>query len=444
MAFNRSFKNGTQGHTKRSSELTGAISAHFFIDLYTPVLPIILPFLMDSMGLSYFLAGLVVTVFNIVSSITQPIVGIWGDKTGKHANVAFCLILGTVGITLTAITSNYLILLMLVIGAAIGHALFHPAGMNLVYRMSPPAKLGRYNSLFTTAGSISYALGPLIAGALIAFGGLPAVCWMMLPGIIGAAWIYRLTKKQGESYADDVHDASDTCNANDTCNVSDTCDANDACYADNTCDANASVKKSVSNKSQSRKTNACASNVSGSNISAALVVIVCALRAVGYIGIITYLPTLLMETEKMSSFSASIVVTIMLFVGVAGQIAGGVLSDKFGRKRMLVLGLALAIPCFLLIFTGSHLMYLGIMTYAFFASFCYVTSVTMTQELLPGKTGLASGLTLGFTMGLGGLGAAAVGFIADISGSLTGALFLLIIPIIIAPVIALFVRYRKK
>ena len=376
----------------KSSPLTGAVAGHFLIDLYTPILPIILPLLMETMDLSYFLAGLVVTVFNVVSSITQPLVGIWSDKTGKRADVAFCVLLGAVGISLSALANNYLILLMLVTGAAIGHALFHPSAMDLVYRVSPPAKLGKYNSVFTTAGSISYAFGPLVAGALIAFGGLPAVCWMVLPGIIGAAWIFRLTRRMPETAA------------------------------------SAKVQKT--------------SLIAGSASAAALVVMVCALRSIGYMGVITYLPTLLTESAGLSTLLSSLVVTIMLFFGVAGQLAGGRLSDKYGRKRMLVAGLVLAIPCFLLIFAGGFLMYAGIMSYAFFASFCYVTSVTMTQELLPGKTGLASGLTLGFTMGLGGFGAAAVGLAADITGNLVFALSLLVIPIILAPVLALFVRYK--
>ena len=97
----------------------------------------------------------------------------------------------------------------------------------------------------------------------------------------------------------------------------------------------------------------------------------------------------------------------------------------------------------MLIFTNGAVMIFGIMSYAFFASFCYVTSVTMTQELLPGKTGLASGLTLGFTMGIGGLGAAVVGLVADATGNLSGALSLMIIPVVIAPLIALLVKYKK-
>lgn len=297
------------------------------------------------------------------------------------------------GISLSALTNNYLILLMLVTGAAVGHALFHPAAMDLVYRISPPASLGRYNSIFTTAGSISYAFGPIIAGALIAFGGLPAVCWMLLPGIIGAAWIFKLTRS-----AEPLEPAA---------------------------------KK------------ARISTVEGSRSGAALVVVVCALRAIGYMAVITYLPTLLTVVEGMGSFAASVIVTVMLLFGVAGQLAGGKLSDLYGRKRMLVLGLVLAIPCFVLIFAGGWVMLLGVMSYAFFASFCYVTSVTMTQELLPGKTGLASGLTLGFTLGVGGLGAAVVGLVADMTGNLSFGMSLMIVPIIIAPVIALFVKYRK-
>ncbi|MDO5829224.1 MAG: MFS transporter, partial [Methanocorpusculum sp.] len=70
---------------------------------------------------------------------------------------------------------------------------------NLIFKISPPGKLGLYNSIFTTAGSISYAIGPLVAGCLITFAGLPSVAWLVLPGIIGAAWIWRLTAKKDKT-----------------------------------------------------------------------------------------------------------------------------------------------------------------------------------------------------------------------------------------------------
>ena len=84
------------------------------------------------------------------------------------------------------------------------------------------------------------------------------------------------------------------------------------------------------------------------------------------------------------------------------------------------------------------------MMYAFFASSCYVMSVTMTQDLLPGSVGFASGLTLGFSMGVGGLGAAVIGWAADALGSLSAAMFLLIVPTVLCPVLALLIRYPLK
>lgn len=389
-----------------NQKIRGVICGHFLIDIYTPVLSLILPLLIAQMNLSYFLAGLIVTVFNVTSSVSQPFIGLYGDKTGWRASVPLCLVIGSVGISLTAVSGNYLLLLFLAAGAAVGHALFHPAAMNIMYSLSPPAKRGLYNSIFTTSGSIGYAIGPVLAGILIAAGGLPAVAWLVIPGIVGATWMYRNNRKYRPAPS-----------------------------------APAAEKKQMPEKPAEA-----AAKKKYWWVPAGLVVSICSLRAWAYIGIITYLPTLLvLGHHGLDTFTASIVVTIMLFFGVAGQVAGGYLSDRFGRKEMLVLGLAGAIPFFALIFsTNELLMYLGVMMYAFFASSCYVMSVTMTQDLLPGNVGFASGLTLGFSMGVGGLGAAAIGWAADVMGSLSAALYLLIIPTNLCPVLALLIKYPLK
>jgi FSR family fosmidomycin resistance protein-like MFS transporter len=353
------------------------------------------------MNLSYLLAGFIVTVFNITSSVSQPFIGLYGDRTGWRASVPLCLLIGGVGISLTALSENYYLLLFLAMGAAFGHAFFHPSAMDLIHRLSPPAKKGVYNSIFTTSGSIGYALGPLLAGVLIYAGGLPAVAWLMIPAIIGATWMYR----------------------------------NDRCHRHP--DEDYSMRRVLQDTAGRKRF---------WWVPAGLVVTVCSLRAWAYLGIITYLPALLiLGHHGMSTLETSLIVTVMLFFGVAGQVAGGYLSDRYGRKEMLVLGFAAAIPFFAMIFlfTGP-LLYLGIMLYAFFASSCYVMSVTMTQELLPGNVGFASGLTLGFSMGVGGAGVAIIGWAADIMGSLSDAMFLLIIPTIACPVLALLIKYPLK
>jgi FSR family fosmidomycin resistance protein-like MFS transporter len=379
-------------------KIFASIGGHFLVDLYSPLLPIILPALILNMNLSFFLAGLIVTAFNVTSSVVQPFAGLYSDRTGKKARIWICVLFSSVGISLAVLTNNYLLMLVLVSCAALGSALFHPAAMETVFRLSPPEKRGVFNSIFTTSGSVSYSIGPLIAGIMITFYGLSSIAWLVIPGILGAIWIYSVDKKFQTSHV--------------------------AFYE---------RKRPVRKKDREKYW----------WVPAGLVVTLCSLRAWTYVGIITYLPALLILGQQgMDTITTSLIVTIMLFIGVSGQITGGYLSDRFGRKNMLVFGFASAVPFFCLIFlTQGWLMYVGIFMYSFFACFCYVTSVTMMQELLPGSVGFASGLTLGLCVGVGGIGAAIIGWAADGMGSLPDAMFLMVIPTIICPILAVFIKY---
>ena len=141
---------------------------------------------------------------------------------------------------------------------------------------------------------------------------------------------------------------------------------------------------------------------------------------------------------------ASMVVTLMLLAGVAGQVVGGHFSDRYGRKEFMIFGLVLSIPPFcLFMLTGGLVSIIGLLLFGFFLWSTFAVAVAMSHELLPGDVGLASGIMLGFAIGFGGLGVAVNGIIAD-HYSLATALGTIPIPIVVAILLMCVLPYPWK
>jgi len=141
---------------------------------------------------------------------------------------------------------------------------------------------------------------------------------------------------------------------------------------------------------------------------------------------------------------ANMIATAMLAAGVAGQMVGDALSDRHGRKEVIVAGMALAIvalAAFLASTGWVSLLSLLVFGFALWSSFS--VTLAIAHELMPGELGLSSGLLLGFSMGLGGLGVAAIGSLADTIG-LAGALSSLILPLAAATVLMAVLPYRGR
>jgi FSR family fosmidomycin resistance protein-like MFS transporter len=142
--------------------------------------------------------------------------------------------------------------------------------------------------------------------------------------------------------------------------------------------------------------------------------------------------------------TASAVMTLMLLAGVAGQIAGGRISDRIGRKEFMVFGLVGAIPAFYLFFATTGLIsIIAILIFGFFLWSTFSVALAMSHELLPGNVGLASGMMLGLAIGFGGLGVAVNGMIAD-HYSLAAALGTIPIPIAGAVILMALLPYPWK
>jgi len=359
----------------------GLSFAHFITDLYSPVLPAVIPLLILSSGYSYLLAGLLVTVYNLTSSMTQPVIGWAFDRSGRVISVSASLMISAVFIALIGLVTDYPLLMLCAILAALGHATFHPAALARVGAFCSDQNRGRLMSYFVIGGNMGFAVSPLLVGVAVGWFGVQGLVLFLLPGTLVALGIWYLTPRDP-------------------------------------------TPRPCPESDQIRETRN-PSAIGGIT----LLVLGAALRSWMIFASIAYIPTFLIH-RGFDLVTANTVATLMLLAGVAGQVVGGTLSDRYGRKEYSIIGMLLAIPPFLLFMASDGI--ISVIALLLFGSTLWSTfavTVAMGQEMMPGNIGLASGLVLGLAVGGGGIGVAITGALAD-SSSLSAALSTLPLPLI--------------
>ena len=375
--------------------ITGLAAAHMITDIYMPVLPAILPLLIAQNGYSYLTAGLLVTAYNVTSSFTQPVVGWLSDKRGLTISVSISLFISAVFVALMGVVQDYYLMMAFAVLAALGHACFHPTALSLVSRLCSAENRGRITSYFVVGGNLGYAIGPVLAGVLVWWLGLPGLVLIVIPALVMLVILRRLLPG-GIAAAHEAH---------------------------------AVPLHHVANVP--------------SKWPFVILMIASILRAWAVFAAITYLPMYLVS-QGYSLVMASIALTLMLLTGVAGQVAGGHISDRVGRKEFMVFALAGAVPLFYLFFATTGILQLVILLcFGFCLWSTFAVAVAMSHELLPGNVGLASGVMLGLAIGFGGLGVAVNGMIAD-TYSLAAAIGTIPLPIIGAVILMALLPYPWK
>ena len=350
-------------------------------DIYMPVLPAILPLLILNNGYSYFTAGLLITAYNVTSSFTQPVIGWLSDTKGLTINISISLLMSAVFVGLMGIAENYYLIMLLAVLAALGHACFHPSALSMVSRLCTSENRGRLTSYFVVGGNFGYAIGPVLAGGIVWWLGLPGLLFLILPAI---AMVFALK------------------------------------YI---------LPGGITRACSSRTGEVETQHPVTSKKPFIILMIASILRAWAIFAAITFLPMYLV-TQGYDLVMASMIVTLMLLTGVAGQVIGGHFSDRYGRKEFMIFGLVFSIPpfCFFML-TSGILSIIGLLLFGFFLWSTFAVAVAMSHELLPGNVGLASGIMLGLAIGFGGLGVAVNGIIAD-HYSLAAALGTIPVPIV--------------
>lgn len=369
--------------TSDTKSVWGLSAAHLVTDLYSPILPAILPLLIVEQGYSFFLAGLIVTVYNLTSSMMQPLVGWLFDTRGIAVHISVTVLISATFISVIGLLDNYYLVLASVAVAALGHAFFHPSALGTVSRLTRDASRGRITSYFVIGGNLGYAIGPICAGVAVGLMGLQGLVILAVPGIAMAA-VLRYVLPAPERL---------------------------------------------------QAPSAPSRNERPAYRAIALLVAASGLRAWAIFGSVAFLPTIL-TLRGTDLVTANLLVSGMLIAGVAGQLVGGVLSDRYGRKEYTLIGLVTAIPPFVIFLTtGGIISLVAMIVFGFILWSTFAVTVAMAHEIAPGNVGLVSGLMLGLAVGVGGMGVAATGWIADMTSLSLG---LATIPVAIALAVPLF------
>ncbi|KAF5069794.1 MFS transporter [Methanoculleus horonobensis] len=377
--------------TSNTKSVWGLSAAHLVTDLYSPVLPAILPLLIADQGYSFFLAGLIVTVYNLTSSFVQPLVGWVFDTRGFAVHIGTSVAISAIFISIVGLLDNYYLVLASVAVAALGHAFFHPSALGTVSRLTGDAKRGRITSYFVIGGNLGYAIGPICAGVAVGLMGLPGLAVLAVPGLVVAVVLRRILPAPDRR----------------------------------------SVPAPVAPVTRP------------SYRAIALLVAASGLRAWAIFGSVAFLPTIL-TMRGFDLVTANILVSGTLIAGVVGQVVGGVLSDRYGRKEYTIIGLVTAIPPFIVFLTtGGILSLVALMIFGFILWSTFAVTVAMAHEIAPGNVGVVSGLMLGLAVGVGGLGVSVTGWIADMT-TLTLGLATIPVAIVLAVPLFLLVPYPWK
>ncbi|HEY6842491.1 MAG TPA: MFS transporter [Chthoniobacterales bacterium] len=346
--------------------------SHLLNDTIQSVIPAIYPILKESFHLSFTQIGLITLTFQLTASLLQPFVGLYTDHRPKPYSLAIGMGFTLVGLVLLSRATNFPVILCSAALVGMGSSVFHPEASRLA-RMASGGRHGFAQSIFQVGGNAGTSLGPLLAALIIVPSGQQSVGWFSLVALVAIIVLANV----GHWYKQNLYRLKTGAQAKD--------------------------REGLSVMSRSRI------------IWALAVLIALMFSKFFYLSSMTnYFTFYLIDKFRLSVQEAQLHLFLFLFSVAAGTIIGGHLGDRFGRKYVIwgsILGVApftLLLPYANLFWTGVLTIVIGIILASAFSAI-----LVYAQELVPGKVGMISGLFFGFAFGMGGIGSAALGRLAD-------------------------------
>ncbi|MEQ6375665.1 MFS transporter [Bacillaceae bacterium S4-13-58] len=348
---------------------------HLLNDSIQSVIPAMFPILEKSMGLTYTQLGLIAFSLNMVSSVTQPIVGLVTDKKPLPYALPIGLTSSMFGILGLALAPSYGWIIVSVLFVGLGSAVFHPEGSRVAY-MAAGNRRGLAQSIYQVGGNSGQALAPVITALILVPLGQIGAAWFTLVAGIAVVFLTYIARWY-------------------------------------------SANLSIISQSKKIQRKAPGDRAYSKSIAVALIVLVFLVFARSWYGsaISNFYTFFAMDTYGVTIERSQIYVFTFLGMGAVGTFLGGPLADRFGKRNVILFSLVGAAPLTLLLpFAGPYAAFplLGLVGVILMSSFS--VTVVYAQELLPGNIGTMSGLIVGLAFGMGAIGSVALGRLIDVVG----------------------------
>ena len=347
-----------------------ALSAgHLFTDVNQGAVAALLPFLVSHRGLSLAAAGALILASTISSSVVQPLFGVFSDNRPIPALMPLGVLLAGVGMALVGVAPSYPLIFLCVVLSGIGVAAFHPEAARFANYVSG-SRRAKAMSFFSVGGNAGMALGPILTTPFVLLFGLPGALVLALPATVMATVLFHEIPRMLSFRPEEAEKGGEE--------------------------------------------PAPAPEHWGPFARMVGVVVV---RSFVYFGLVAFVASYYERVLDVSPAVGNVALTVMLVSGAVGTLVMGPLADRFGRRAVLGASMLL-LPPLIYGFTLSG-PFVGMILLALVGATTVGTfgvTVVMGQEYLPGRIGLAAGITMGLSIGLGGIGAPLLGFLADRAG----------------------------
>src|SRR5450631_786348 len=361
--------------TQTCFNVLGAISfSHFLNDMMQSLIVAIYPLLKGEFHLSFVQIGAITLTYQICASVLQPVIGIYTDKHPKPYSLSLGMSFTLIGIVTLAFAPSYTSVLVAAALVGAGSSIFHPESSRIA-RLASGGRHGLAQSIFQVGGNAGSAMGPLLAAWIIIPHGQASMAWFALAALLAIAVLARVGGWYKRQHLDRTGGSKNR----------------------------ASVAAAVP-----------ARRVAW---SIGILVVLVFSKYFYIASISSFYSFYLIEKFHVSVQSAQIYLFVFLFAMALGTLFGGPIGDRIGRKRIIwvsILGVApftILLPFVDLKWTCALSFVIGLILSSAFSAI-----VVFAQELMPGKVGAVSGLFFGFAFGIGGIGAAVLGGLADRHG----------------------------